>query len=277
MKSFNKIISSFALVLWLYGNSVYAQPMSDYITELNYNTSVDYLNGASISFLHNSVSEDTFGVVNSTVSPASIVAVRGARVDGFHREGNNKYFSFDVDTRVNGTSVLKSDILYCANPALCSAGTFTYLFDALSENFEHINIDAFTLDPDNGDLIFSIESAAVIDGLSYLPADLIRFDFAGNYSLEYNSLSALDGLGSYRNIDAVSLLPNGYYLVSLADDGNYNGAFSYLNSDVLEYHPPTRSWSLAYIPLSVGASFNQVNISSLAGFENDLIFKNGFD
>jgi hypothetical protein len=63
----------------------------------------------------------------------------------------------------------------------------------------------------------------------------------------------------------------------LADDGNYNGEFSYLNSDVLQYHPPTRSWSLAYIPLSVGASYNQVNISSLAGFENDLIFKNGFD
>ena len=265
----------FFLLLVQISVSVKAQVISDYLTEVNYSMAVDYINADAISLFHNDVIIDTFAVVDSTESPGVIRNLRGARVDGYHNGGAGlRYFSFDADTRINGVSVLKSDVIVCHN-STCS--TFGFFFDASAESLKHININAFTLDPENGELIFSIANAALIDSVQYLPSDLIRFNSAGNYSLEYNGASVVDGLGAYRNIDAVTLLPNSYYIMSLSNDGNYNAEFSYRDSYVLQYYPPSRSWSLAYTPLSLGNSFNQLNITSLMGFENDLIFKNGFD
>jgi len=252
-----------------------AQVISEYLTEVNYSMTVDYVNADNTSIFHNDVVVDTFAVVDTTESPEVIRNTRGARVDGYYKDNAGlRYFSFDADTRVNGVSVLKSDVILC-NDTACS--TFSFFFDASAESLKHININAFTLDPENGELIFSVADATLIDGVRYLPSDLIRFNSAGNYSLEYNGASVVDGLGAYRNIDAVTLLPNSYYIISLSNDSNYNGEFAYLDSDVLQYYPTTRSWSIAYIPLSLGSAFNQVNITSLMGFENDLIFKNGFD
>ena len=272
MKIYKIIV--FLLLLQAFAN-LKAQVISDFLTEVNYSMAVDYINADATSIFHNDVVIDTFSVVDSTESPAVIRNARGTRVDGYHKDSMGlRYFSFDADTRINGVSVLKSDVIRC-NDVTCSS--FTFFFDASAESLKHININAFTLDPENGELIFSIANAALIDGVQYLSSDLIRFSSAGNYSLEYNGASAVDGLGAYKNIDAVTLLANNYYIISLSSDGNYNGEFSYLDSYVLQYYPPARSWSIAYTPLSLGSSFNQVNITSLMGFENDLIFKNGFD
>ncbi|MBL4661657.1 MAG: hypothetical protein JKY19_14960 [Alcanivoracaceae bacterium] len=265
----------FYLILVQISVNLKAQVISDYLTEVNYSMAVDYINADDISLFHNDVVVDTFAVVDSTESPAVIRNLRGARVDGYHKDSAGlRYFSFDADTRINGVSILKSDVIRC-NDVACSA--FIFFFDASAESLKHININAFTLDPENGELIFSVANATLIDGVQYLPSDLIRFNSAGNYSLEYNGASVVDGLGAYRNIDAVTLLANSYYIISLSNDGNYNGEFSYRDSYVLQYYPPTQSWSIAYTPLSLGSAFNQVNITSLMGFENDLIFKNSFD
>ncbi len=272
MKIYKSIL---LLVSVLFVLNLRAQVISEYLTEVNYSMGVDYLNADNISIFHNDVVNDTFSVVDSSESPAVIKNTRGARVDGYHKDSAGfRYFSFDADTFVNGSGVLKSDIIRCSDS---DCNSFSLTFDAVFESFQYININAFTLDPENGELIFSIADAAFINGLSYGAADLIRFDNTGNYSLEYNSLSPIDGLGAHRNIDAITLLPNSHYIISLSNDGNYKGEFNFLNSDVLQYYPPSRNWSLAYTPLSLGNAFNQVNIKSLMGFENDLIFKNSFD
>ncbi len=278
MKYFNKIIYSIVLVSGLYGGSLQAQVISDYLTEVDYNTDIDYTNAHAINILHNQVMQDTIGTVVNSLSPANIVAIRGAKIDGYHQDSDGRqYFSFDADTRLGGASVLKSDIIRCNNS---SCSTFSLVFDASSsEPFKQVNIDAFTFDPENGDLIFSIESAAIVDGFGYFPADLIRFDNSGIFSLEYDSLFGAGSIGATKNIDAVSLLPNGHYIISLANISNdvAPGGFRVLKSDVLAYYPPTQTWSFAYTPLSFGNAYHNVNVTSLMGFEDDLIYKNGFD
>ena len=273
MKSFNKIIIMMSLMLTC---QLYAQAISPFLTEVDYNVNIDYVNAGAISIFHNDVMRDTIGVVNTTVSPSAIRAVRGSRVDGYHQDSSGmKYFSFDADTVVSGSSVLKSDIIRCNN---VSCSSLTYFFDATLEPFAQVNIDAFTLDPDNDELIFSIEAAATIEGNIYLSGDLIRFDSAGDYSLEYDSTSNIDGIGAFSNIDAISLLPNSFYLVSLTNINNEIVAGSrVLKSDILQYYPTTRSWDVAYTPLSFGNSYHNVNVTSLMGFEDDLIFKHGFE
>ena len=276
MKYIYKNIVYISIIIVCQINNIHAQVLSPFLTEVDYNTNIDYLNADLTSIRHNHVMRDTFGVVNITTSPALISIIRGARVDGFHEDNNGlKYFSFDAGTRVNASSVLKSDIIRCNN---VSCDTFDYFFNASAEPFAHINIDAFTLDPENGELIFSIEASATIEGSTYLPGDLIRFNSSGDYSLEYDSTSIIDGIGAFSNIDAVSLLPNGFYLISLTNinDDIVTGS-NVLKSDILQYYPITRTWSLAYTPLSFGDSYHNVNVTSLMGFENDLIFKNGFE
>jgi len=261
-----------SLLICFYASQLHAQVISPYITQVEYNTNVYYINSEPLSVFPNHVMVDTIGTVNSTNTPTIIVNLKDAKIDGYHRDTiGRRYFSFDTDLIFNGVSVLKSDIIRCSNS---DCTTHFLFFDSLAESLNYLNIDAFTLDPENGDLIFSVSSYGLINGASIYPSDLFRYNSNGNFTLEFNTLGTL---GSNRNIDAVSLLPNGYYLISLSDDGNYNNEFNYNDADILQFYPPNNSWSIAYTPLSWGNSFNQVDITSLMGFENDLIFKDGFD
>lgn len=263
MKYVNKVLG-FILILGTV--SVQSQIISDYLTEVDYNVNIDYENSV-FSIFTNQVMIDEIGTMTGTESPAVITNIRGPRVDGYHKDQEGfRYFSFDADTRVNGSTVSKSDIIRC-NDLACSSTI--YFFDANIEDLKHININAFTLDPDNGELLFSIESAAVINSISFLPSDIIRFNSEGDYVLEYDSLFTGDDFARYKNIDGLTLLPNGYYIVSFVNEGVFH--------EIFEYNPPLDTWAAAYTPLSVGNNYGNINITSLMGFENDLIFKNGFD
>lgn len=242
-----------------------AQVISPYLTEVNYSIDIDYLNGADINVLHNQVMIDPIGTANTSNTPMAITEVRGARVDGYHIDGlNREYYSFDQDTRVNDFPVLKGDIIRCNNDA---CDTYTLVFNALSQSIQSVNIDAFTFDPNNGDLIFSIESPARLGTTNFLAADLIRFD-GTNYSFFYDALNASLTRGS-SNIDALTWLPNDRILASLANESIFH--------EIYELDLAQLSWSTAYTPLSLGSNYNSVNISSLMAFENDLIFKSGFE
>lgn len=263
MKYINKIL----LFLLLISCSVQSQVISDYITVLNYNVNIDYINATPFSIYHNQVMVDNIDSVSGTESPSVITNIRGSIVDGFHKDNNGlKYFSFDSDTRLNGVSVLKSDIIRC-NDSDCSS--FTFILDANLESLKHVNINAFSFDPDNGELVFSIDSDADIEGTNYFASDIIRFTNEGSFVLEYDSIVLGGGFARYKNIDGLSYLPNGFILVSFANESVYH--------EVFEYYPPTNSWDIAFTPLNLGDSYGNININSLMGFENDLIFKNGFD
>ena len=290
MKFYNKIIISFILIQVFYGGNVQSQTIAPYLLKLDYSADIDYsynpppvvknsyfvkgktnpniLGGPSlISVLHNNVIIDNIGTPpNTTESPAFIINLRGTVVDGFHKDANGiKYFSFDADTVLLGADVLKSDIIKCTN-IVCTS--YTFFFDSNANNLKDVNINAFTLDPNNGDLIFSIDSDGKIGGASFYAADLIRFD-GTNFSLEYDSL---DAFTRYKNIDALSFLPNNRYLVSFANEGVFH--------EVFEYNLTTGVWSTAYTPIFFGDGTYQMNMSSLMGYIKplaDLIFNDSFE
>lgn len=287
---FSKIIVLLVLILVFYGGNVHSQTIAPYILGLDYNADIDYsynppvvknsnldkgktianvLGGPSlISVLHNHVMiDDTINPFSSTESPVSIINLRGAIVDGFHKDSNGiKYFSFDVDTILNGLEVLKSDIIECAD-IICS--NFYIFFDSDTNNLKDVNINAFTLDPNNGDLIFSIDSDGTVMGADIFASDLFRFD-GTNFSLEYDSL---DAFTRYKNIDALTFLPNNRYLVSFANEDVFHKVF--------EYNLATSIWSTAYTPIFFGNGGKyQKNMSSLMVYMKpviDLIFNNGFE
>ena len=273
MKSFNKIIYSIVVFVGCFVSSIQAQVIAPYLLQLEYGTDIDYEN--PFVFVRNNLATDNLsGLPFFTSTPSKVKEIKNAVVDGYHLDSNGFwYFSFDVDTRIDngggvflGQRVLKSDIIRCTN---VDCSTFDYFFDSVTESFNHVNINAFTLDPTNGDLIFSIENDALINSVDYFASDLIRFD-GTDYSLAYNSFS--DSFSRYRNIDAVSLTTINKFLVSFANDP--------VTNDIYEYDSLSTNWSVAYASVPFGNDYNQVNISSLMVQIQplpELLFADGFE
>ncbi len=264
---YKKAIWAIALVLGLYGTNLWAA--APYIQTAEYSTDLAYINSGPVAVPINYVILDnTTTAPGTSFTPAPIREVRGAVIDGYHRTSAGvQYFSFDVDTMVNGVSVLKSDVIRCSNG---SCTTFNFFFDSHALAVKDININAFSLDPVNEDLIFSIDSAAVIAGSSYLASDLIRYD-GTTFSLEFGPI-VVTNIAKYRNIDALSYTDNGKYLVSFANDGVLN--------DIYEYDIASTVWSIAYTPTTLGDDYNPLNISSLmitTQAVSELIFSDGFE
>ncbi len=266
----NKIISqsiwSIALILGLYGSTAQAQFVAPYLDALEFNSDVDFQSAFDID--HNDVIlvDPSFGT-SSNITPAIISSVRGAVVDGYHKDAAGlKYFSFDVDTIVNGSSVLKGDILRCVDAACMD---FILVHDSDVTNTIHININAFTFDPENDELIFSIDNNATIAGTPYLSSDLIRFD-GTNFSLEYGPF--LDVFLLHNNVDGLSMIDADQFLVSFANNSKRN--------DIYKVNTTTQTWNLAYTPFNDVSSFNHINVSSLMVHTQDvpeLLFSDGFE
>jgi len=267
MKSFNKIVCSIVLFFGYADNNVHAQVIAPYLQEVRYSTNIDYVNAEPISIFSNHVIIDTIGSASSTLTPAVITDARNTQVDGYHLDSSGfQYYSFNTDTRVGGVQVLKSDIIRCLD-FVCSG--FSIFFDSDALSVKDININAFTLDPNNGELIFSIQNDGEINGSTFLASDLIRFD-GTNFSLEYNSLS--DIFSRYKNIDGLMFASNNRYLVSFANESIFH--------EIYEYNLTTNVWSTAYTPLSFGDSYSQINIKSLMVAIQpvpDLIFQDSFE
>ncbi len=256
--------------------NVHGQAIPFYVDEVEYSTNIDYINVDNIHVYGNTVVRDFVdgSAPSATLTPSLIRDVKGALVDGYHRDsGGFQYFSFDNDTTINGFGIMKSDIIRCSN---FSCSTFSFYFDAVTQGFGNININAFTIDAENGDLIFSTDGPATVGSISVVAADLVRYD-GSVFSLEYDSTSTIDGIGAYKNINAISMMTTGEYGISLADDGVYKDEFNYDNHWILNYSPQNRTWRWFYTILSFGESENPLKITSLMIHENDLIFKNGFD
>ena len=264
MKYLNKI---FILICFLASPLTYAQTISDYITEIYYSLNVDHFTSEADLTLHNELVIDEVSNLGGFISDANIFFVRGAKIDGFHENSEGiRYYSFDTDVRLGTTVFFKSDIIRC-NDSNCSSRSL--FFSAATESMKGVNINAFTLDPENDELLFSIEAAANIDGEGYLAGDIIRFTNEGTFTLEYDSIVAGDGFAFGKNIDGLTLLPNGYFLVSFVNEVARN--FIY------EFYPSTDNWNVAYTPLQLGGNSGRLSINSLMGFENDLIFKNSLE
>jgi hypothetical protein len=256
-----------------------------FLTDVSYGVDVDYDSDVPSAVLHNSVMQDVFSNLVGNETPANIVAIRKAHVAGFHKDaGGFKYFLFDGDFEYGGSPIYHNDIIRCINS---SCSTYAIYMAGNSAALRDVRIDAFTLDPANGDVIFSIETAAMINSQLFYPADLVRFSqTTGLYSLELDSLIGFGGgavLSLNRNIDAVMLMPNGYYLFSFSNAGSIDtsaGTLNYRKNDILYYKlgVTASSLGLAYTPEHFASAQNKVNLSSLmANMVDDIIFRDGFD
>lgn len=248
------------LTLLLSSPPLMAQYISPYLTEVNYNMDVDYVNATPVYIYHNVIIiDELLGTSDTSRSPTLISEVRASHVDGYHEDAFGiRYFSFDTDVKLDGIYYLKSDIIRCVDYP-CTA--YSLFFNSLFQPLSYININAFTLDPNNGDLIFSIENDARIDGVSYVASDIIRFNNTSGFSLFYDSIFALDDFARYKNIDGLSYLDNEHILVSFQDNDIVN--------TVYDFNTVSKVWSIAYTPLGLGENYAGINITSLMGYSND--------
>ncbi len=260
-----KIFKTINLTLLLYASVGVSQVIPSYLSEVDYSSNIDYTNLTPLSLLHNQVAVDTFGSVNSQASPTNIENIRGARVDGYHQDQNGfKYFSFDTDITFNGNFVSKNDIIRCDN-ASCSNDTL-YFGVFLTETF---NINAFTIDPANGNVLFTVDTASYLTpSMPVYPSSIIRYNSAGAVNFSYEATPFADD--PTKNIDALSYLPNNNFLYSLENDDKLNLIYLYNTS--------TSTSAVAYTPLSFNSSTSgRLDITSLMATFNDDIFNDGFE
>jgi hypothetical protein len=123
------------------------------------------------------------------------------------------------------------------------AGTATTIF--AEANFTGSeNIDAFDLLP-NGHMILSTISTATLGGITFSDGSLVEWDPVNLTASLFFDETTFDGAGSNKNIDAVSVLPNGHILIST--EGSHSlGGLSFLNGDVVEWDPVNLTASIFF-------------------------------
>ncbi len=266
-----------ALIVLLLGASplLRAQFIAPYLEQVNYNSNIDYLSSGNISTRMNDVLiDDIFTFPDSVANPEPVRQLRGAQINGFHIDAQFRtLFTLDNHAQISGVAVGPGDIFRCNN-GTCSSVSVVFSLNAFTDRPG--NVDAFTFDPETGELIFSIETAMRINGSSFFPADLIRYDGAAGFSLDYDAINSTSGIGADGNVTGLSMMSNRKYAVILDQDREFTGIF-HRRYFVLELTPETHTWFLTYTPLSLGEGYAAAHLQSLMVRENDLIFRNSFD
>ena len=88
---------------------------------------------------------------------------------------------------------------------------------------------------DNGNIILSTGSGALLGGLSFGDGDLVEYNPLTDVAVLYFSEALF---GSDENIDAVHILDNGNIILSTAD-GATLGGLSFTSGGLIEYNPAT--------------------------------------
>jgi len=96
------------------------------------------------------------------------------------------------------------------------------------------DIDAVSMHPTNGNLLFSTRADATIGALSFLDGDIVMWDGAtASIFFAESSFGAGD-----INVDAFDLAGDGTFLLSTVDDVTLDSVL-YLNGDLILYDPNT--------------------------------------
>jgi hypothetical protein len=114
------------------------------------------------------------------------------------------------------------------------------------------DIDAFHFLPID-QYLFSTTTSVILDGVIYTPGDVVLFDGAG-YSVFFDETLIT---AAARNIDALTVLPNGNLLLSTSLSSEIFG-FSFLNGDIVEVDPVGMTASL-YMGLDEATLFSGAN------------------
>lgn len=173
----------------------------------------------------------------------------GVGIDGYQQADacGAELFSVDVFASINGQTVTPADV-FMADGSL--------LFDARSLGVPaHVNIDALTRDPDNCDLIFSVDGFIELAGSVLNGGDLVRWNSTTGFSPFSAALSDFP-------VNAVYLLDNRNLLVSFAEQVTVLGVIAQAN-DVLEF-TPANSTELAFNPVVLDTSWQSVSLDALS-------------
>lgn len=161
-------------------------------------------------------------------------------------DGSLNAFSIDIAAEVtvsSGTFFMRPGEIYTQSGVL--------LFDPVAAGLpENTNVDAISMDPVSGDLVFSVSNyIGSPQMLQLLPSDLFRWNGS-------NLFLFFDGFRVPRelNLDAAHVLDNGNILMSFDTSGRIDSK-DFRDEELLEYDPVGDSFALfaGTLDIAVGA------------------------
>jgi hypothetical protein len=143
--------------------------------------------------------------------------------------GGDVLLSTFAATSLGGTPFENGDIVRWNGSTLSIVFNETSFLDPVSAD-----IDAVSMHPTNGNLLFSTRADETIGALSFLDGDIVMWD-GSNASIFFAESSF--GAGDI-NVDAFDLAADGTFLLSTFDDVTLDSVL-YLNGDLILYDPGT--------------------------------------
>ena len=137
------------------------------------------------------------------------------------------YLSTSNNATLGGLSFRDGDVVFY--DFATDTATLFFSEDAFATNE---NVDAFSILA-NGNLVLSTTTSASLGGLSFGPGDLVEYDMSADTATLFFDQSLFSDAA---DIDALSLLPDGTFLLSTAA-GETLGGLSFRDGDVVLYNP----------------------------------------
>ena len=147
-------------------------------------------------------------------SEAALGIPLGVNIDALGFLGSDIFFSVDIPTAINGVNYDGRDLI------LYEGSDFSKLLEGSSLGIPNTAcIDAATVLED-GSIIFSLDIPVTLEGISFQPNDLVRYD-GSSLSLYFSGSD--NGIPENANIDGVWVSPSGEVLFSLDIPCSLNG------------------------------------------------------
>ena len=172
------------------------------------------------------------------------VVTPSANLDAADIDGHDgDRISVDVNADIGGNRLSPRDVFQVSG---------AILFDGDAAGIPaDVNVDAISREPSTGELIFSIDASANLDGIVYAPDDLIRWDG--------NAFSLFESMELGANIDALHILDTGSYLISLDATENLDG-LTVQDEDVIEVSGG--GFELSFTPRDLHASWEGADLDA---------------
>jgi hypothetical protein len=182
----------------------------------------------------------------------------GLDITGFHL--SPRRYSIDTAIIISGQPVRPNDIFFFDGFGVPQLA----LFGRAEGIPENARIDAVSVDPDTGDLVFSLDITATLGGVIYFPTDVIRWDGTA-FSLYFNGLELFQ-MQPGANIDAAHVLDADRLLVSVSTPTTVPGGpggFFVQDDDVLEVERATGNFNPLLALRDANSSWEAAGIDAL--------------
>ena len=189
----------------------------------------------------------------------------GAEIDGFHHFDACGVSLYSLDsTKTVGNSTMRPADIFDASGGKELDAEFAGIPTG-------VNIDAISRDPSDCTLLFSIDHAAMLDGVAYMSDDIISYDMANGFELFYrlNFKSNIDALHVFNAQQAIISVETTTHFsdVDARDDDVVELFFSSQeNRQIITFEPSTidDSWQAA----DINALWAQTPGNSIVQFVN---------